>query len=56
MNALKQQIDPHFMFNNFSILSELIVEDWRLAVKFLDNLSKVYRYVIGNHDKDTVAL
>lgn len=56
MNALKQQIDPHFMFNNFSILSELIVEDGRLAVKFLDNLSKVYRYVIGNHDKDTVAL
>ncbi len=33
LNALKQQIDPHFMFNNFSILSELILEDRALAVK-----------------------
>ena len=56
LNALKQQIDPHFMFNNFSILSELILEDRALAVKFLDKLSKVYRYVIQNYDKDTVPL
>ena len=56
LNALKQQIDPHFMFNNFSILSELIVEDRRLAVKFLDKLSKVYRYVIQNYDRDTVSV
>lgn len=54
--ALKQQIDPHFMFNNFSILSELIMEDRTLAVKFLDKLSKVYRYVIQNYDRDTVPL
>lgn len=56
LNALKQQIDPHFMFNNFSILSELIMEDRQLAVKFLDKLSKVYRYVIQNYDKDTVPV
>lgn len=48
LEVLKSQIDPHFMFNNFSILSELIVEDTALAEKFLDNLSKVYRYVIQN--------
>ena len=54
--ALKQQIDPHFMFNNFSILSELIIEDRALASKFLDKLSKVYRYVIQNYDKDTVHI
>lgn len=54
--ALKQQIDPHFMFNNFSILSELIVEDKALAVKFLDKLSKVYRYVIQHYDRDTVPV
>ncbi|MCL1611186.1 histidine kinase [Marseilla massiliensis] len=41
LNALKQQVDPHFMFNNFSILTELIMEDSRLAVKFLGKLSKV---------------
>ncbi|MDO4181935.1 MAG: sensor histidine kinase [Bacteroidales bacterium] len=56
LNALKQQIDPHFMFNNFSILSELIVEDRELAGKFLDRLSKVYRYVIRNYDRDTVPV
>lgn len=56
LNALKQQIDPHFMFNNFSILSELIVEDRNLAVKFLDRLSKVYRYVIRNYDRDLVPV
>lgn len=48
LEVLKSQIDPHFMFNNFSILSEVIVEDTALAEKFLDNLSKVYRYVIQN--------
>ena len=54
--VLKSQIDPHFMFNNFSILSELIVEDTALAEKFLDNLSKVYRYVIQNLKRDTVNI
>lgn len=56
LNALKQQVDPHFMFNNFSILTELIMEDSRLAVKFLGKLSKVYRYIIQNYDRDTVPL
>lgn len=44
------------MFNNFSILSELIVEDTALAEKFLDNLSKVYRYVIQYLKRDTVSI
>ena len=56
LNSLKLQINPHFMFNNFSILSELIVEDTALAEKFLDNLSKVYRYVIQNLKRDTVSI
>ena len=48
LDALKSQIDTHFMFNNFSILAELIEEDRVLAGKFLANLSKVYRYIIQN--------
>lgn len=56
LEVLKSQIDPHFMFNNFSILSELIVEDTALAEKFLDNLSKVYRYLIQNLKRDTVSI
>lgn len=46
--ALQSQIDTHFMFNNFSILAELIEEDRVLAGKFLANLSKVYRDIIQN--------
>lgn len=49
-------IDPHFMFNNFSILSELIVENRTLAERFLENLSSVYRYVIQNLKRDTVPV
>lgn len=56
LEVLKAQIDPHFMFNNFSILSELIVEDRTLAERFLENLSSVYRYVIQNLKRDTVPI
>ena len=54
--VLKAQINPHFMFNNFSVLSELIMEDPLLADKFLENLSNVYRYVIQNLKHDIVDL
>ena len=56
LEVLKAQIDPHFMFNNFSILSELIVEDRALAERFLENLSSVYRYVIQNLKRDIVPI
>lgn len=56
LEVLKSQIDPHFMFNNFSILSELIMEDRTLADKFLEHLSKVYRYVIQNLKRDIVSI
>lgn len=56
LEVLKAQIDPHFMFNNFSILSELIVEDRALAERFLENLSSVYRYVIQNLKRDVVPI
>lgn len=56
LRALKQQLNPHFMFNNFSILSELIHENRRLACRFLDELSKVYRYAVRNFDRDMVPV
>lgn len=55
-DALKSQIDTHFMFNNFSILAELIEEDRVLAGKFLANLSKVYRYIIQNMKRHKVPV
>ena len=54
--ALKSQVDPHFLFNNFSILSELIDENPEDAHAFLDCLSKVYRYKLMNMNKDLVSI
>lgn len=56
LNSLKLQINPHFMFNNFNNLLELIEEDTKLASKFLSNLSKVYRYIIANLDRDLIPI
>lgn len=56
LQSLKMQLDPHFMFNNFSTLSELINEDGKTATRFLENLSRVYRYMIQNLKKDIVSL
>ena len=56
LNSLKLQINPHFMFNNFNNLLELIEEDTKLAGKFLSNLSKVYRYIITNLDRTPITV
>ena len=56
LQSLKLQLDPHFMFNNFSTLSALINEDKELASHFLDNLSQVNRYMVINLKKNLVSL
>ncbi|ULQ53167.1 sensor histidine kinase [Flavihumibacter fluvii] len=47
---LKNQVNPHFLFNCFNTLSSLIGEDKRRAEQFLDELSKVYRYLLRNNE------
>lgn len=47
--ALKSQVNPHFLFNCFNTLSSLISEDKKKAETFLDELSKVYRYLMRNN-------
>lgn len=47
---LKQKVNPHFLFNSFNTLSSLIMEDKNQAEKFLDELSKVYRYLLRNNE------
>lgn len=47
---LKQKVNPHFLFNSFNTLSSLISENKDQAVKFLDELSKVYRYLLRNNE------
>ncbi|MBB1138979.1 sensor histidine kinase [Myroides sp. WP-1] len=56
LETLKMQLDPHFLFNNFSTLSELVIEDQQVAVKFIDNLALVYRYMLSNVRKNTISL
>lgn len=48
LNSLKLQINPHFLFNNFSTLSELIESEPATAAVFLSHLSKVYRHIVRN--------
>jgi len=49
-DALKSQVNPHFLFNCFNTLSSLIIEDKQKAETFLNELSKVYRYLLRNNE------
>ena len=46
LEGLKGQVNPHFLFNSLNSLSSLISEDPEKAEKFLDEMSKVYRYLL----------
>ncbi|KQW99202.1 hypothetical protein ASC72_08910 [Flavobacterium sp. Root420] len=56
LNALKLQLDPHFLFNNLSTLTSLIEENQETAVQYVTNLSAVYRYVLSNRNKNMIVL
>jgi sensor histidine kinase YesM len=49
-DTLKNQVNPHFLFNCFNTLSSLITEDPKQAEAFLNELSKVYRYLLRNNE------
>jgi two-component system, LytTR family, sensor kinase len=55
-NALQNQLNPHFLFNALTSLNSLIFENQQLASDFLQQLSKVYRYVLQNKERQTVPL
>lgn len=54
--ALRNQINPHFLFNSFNVLSSLIYKDTDTASKFIDQLSTVYRYLLHNQQNKIVSL
>ncbi|MEO5682603.1 MAG: histidine kinase [Chitinophagaceae bacterium] len=56
LQALKNQIDPHFIFNSLNTLSYLIEEKPAKAKQFNDNLADVYRYILQNKARDLVLL
>lgn len=53
---LKSQVNPHFLFNSLNALTNLVYEDQDKAVKFIKQLSEVYRYVLDSRDKEVVSI
>jgi sensor histidine kinase YesM len=54
--SLKNQVSPHFLFNSLNALTNLVYEDPDRAVKFIKQLSEVYRYVLETRDKEVVPV
>ncbi len=55
-DALKNQLDPHFLFNSLNVLTSLIEENPENAQRFTTSLSKVYRYVLEQKNKELVTV
>ena len=56
LNALRTQVNPHFLFNNLNTLSSLIPDDPQQAVDFVQQLSKVYRHILEVKDEKSIPL
>ncbi|WP_424963474.1 sensor histidine kinase [Ekhidna sp.] len=56
LEALKNQVNPHFLFNSLNILTSVIEEDSDAAVKYVNELSKVYRYLLKTERENLVSL
>jgi two-component system, LytTR family, sensor kinase len=56
LNALRTQVNPHFLFNNLNTLSSIIPEDPKQAVDFVQQLSKVYRHILEVKDEKSISL
>ncbi|MCC6369565.1 MAG: histidine kinase [Bacteroidia bacterium] len=56
LQNLKEQVNPHFLFNNLSVLSSLVYKDQDKAVDFINQLSKVYRYLLESRNSELIPL
>lgn len=54
--TLKNQINPHFLFNSLNVLSSLIFEDAPRANKYTKKLSNVYRYMLSTNKSESVEI
>jgi two-component system, LytTR family, sensor kinase len=55
-NALKTQVNPHFLFNNLNTLSAIIPDNPDQAIDFVQQLSKVYRHILEVRDEQSILL
>jgi hypothetical protein len=56
VNALKIQVNPHFLFNTLNTLAAVIPENPQQAVDFVQQLSKVYRHILEVKDEPSILL
>ena len=54
--ALKNQVNPHFLFNSLNTLSGIVEKDSKMATEYIKKLSDIYRYVLEQKDKETVRI
>lgn len=54
LELVKSQINPHFLFNNLNVLSTLVMKNNSEANRFIEEFSKVFRYILNHHDKELV--
>ena len=56
LQNLKNQLNPHFLFNNLSVLTSLVYKNQDKAADFINELAKVYRYVLDTKNSELVPL
>ena len=56
LDSLKNQVNPHFLFNSLNSLSALVEEDPKRAVRFIEELSGMYRYLLQSNEKELIPL
>lgn len=56
LEGLKNQVNPHFLFNSLNTLASIIPEDEEKSIRFVNKLSKVYRYILELKDKKLVSV
>ncbi|MEM1328234.1 MAG: histidine kinase [Bacteroidota bacterium] len=56
LDNLRNQINPHFLFNSLNTLMNLIPMDSDRAMNYLDKLSRFYRYVVSNRSQTLTSL
>ena len=56
LQLIKSQVNPHFLFNNLNVLSALVMQNHSEANRFIEEFSKVYRYIMHNHENELVPL
>ncbi len=54
--SLRNQVNPHFLFNSLNVLSALVYEDQGKAVDFIRKMADIYRYVLDKRDQELVPL